>query len=250
MTSITDTTPQRTASHVASPREQVAALGDIVSVWAHPDDESYLAAGLMAIARSNGARVTCVTATDGDLADTERQRRAIGRRRRSELGAALDVLGVSDRVHLGLPDGGCAALHPDGPVALIAAVIVDRSPDTIVTFGPDGLTGHPDHRAVSGWTMAAARLAGSSARILHTAATADIMEANVDIDSRFEVFEPGFPTIRRRAELSIDLELDGDWLDRKMAALQSHASQTAGLIEAIGVERYRRWIVPEMFVDA
>ncbi len=52
--------------------EQVVALGDIVAVWAHPDDESYLAAGVMAIARANGARVTCVTATDGELADSER----------------------------------------------------------------------------------------------------------------------------------------------------------------------------------
>ncbi len=102
------------------------------------------------------------------------------------------MLGVTDRVRLGLRDGGCAAVDPDGPVALIAAVIADRSPDTIVTFGPDGLTGHPDHSRGVTWTAAAARLAGSRARLLHTAATADIMDANEDIDSRFDVFEPGF----------------------------------------------------------
>jgi len=233
--------------------EQVAALGDIVAVWAHPDDESYLAAGLMAIARASGASVTCVTATDGELADTRRQRRAIARTRRAELGAALDVLDVTDRVRLGLRDGGCATAEPGGAVgamAALAAIITSRSPDTIVTFGPDGLTGHPDHRAVSKWTMAAVRLAGSGVRVLHTAVTADIMDENDDINSRFDVFEPGSPTIHRREDLSVDLTLGGEWLDRKLRALECHASQTAGLIGVIGVERYRRWIVPEMFVDA
>ncbi|MET0909543.1 MAG: PIG-L family deacetylase [Ilumatobacteraceae bacterium] len=233
----------------SDPIQQVAALGDIVSVWAHPDDESYLAAGLMARAGANGALVTCITATAGDLADTERRRRVIARRRRAELAAALDVLDVTDRVRFGLRDGGCAAVDPGGPVALIAAVIADRDPDTIVTFGPDGLTGHPDHRAVSRWTMAAVQLAGSTARVLHTAVTADVMDENVDINSRFDVFEPGFPTIHRREAVAIDLTLDGEWLDRKLSALQCHASQTSGLIDVLGIERYRRWIAPEMFVD-
>ena len=230
--------------------QRVVALGDIVTVWAHPDDESYLAAGVMAIARANGARVTCVTATDGELADSEQERRVIARRRRRELDAALDVLGVTDRVRLGLRDGGCAAVDPKGPVAMIASVIAERSPDTIVTFGPDGLTGHPDHCAVSRWTAEAARRAGSGARLLNTAATADIMDEHEDVNSRFEVFEPGFPTLHRRDELSVDLALDGRWLDLKLRALQAHASQTAGLIDVLGIDRYRRWIVPEMFVDA
>jgi LmbE family N-acetylglucosaminyl deacetylase len=245
MTRITEMTRQQ-----IDPIQQVTALGNIVSVWAHPDDESYLAAGVMAIASAHGARVTCVTATDGELADTFLRRRSIARRRRAELAAALDSIGVTDRARLGLRDGGCAAVDDEGPVALIAAVIADRSPDTIITFGPDGLTGHPDHQAVSRWTTAAARLAGSDARILHTAATADIVERDGDINGRFGVFEPGYPTIHGRDELSIDLTLDGQWLDMKLAALQAHASQTGGLIDALGIDRYRRWIAPEMFVDA
>ena len=54
--------PMRTTD----PRITVADLGDIVTVWAHPDDESYLAAGLMAMAVDAGSRVTCVTATAGE----------------------------------------------------------------------------------------------------------------------------------------------------------------------------------------
>lgn len=43
----------------------VAALGTVLSVWAHPDDETYLAAGVMAAARDGGQRVVCASATAG-----------------------------------------------------------------------------------------------------------------------------------------------------------------------------------------
>ena len=45
----------------------VGALGTILGIWAHPDDEAYLSGGLMALARDTGSRVVCVTATRGEL---------------------------------------------------------------------------------------------------------------------------------------------------------------------------------------
>ena len=45
----------------------VAELGTILGIWAHPDDEAYLSGGLMALARDAGPRVVCVTATRGEL---------------------------------------------------------------------------------------------------------------------------------------------------------------------------------------
>ena len=44
----------------------MAELGTILGVWAHPDDETYLTAGLMARAADDGERVVCVTATKGE----------------------------------------------------------------------------------------------------------------------------------------------------------------------------------------
>ena len=46
--------------------DDVAELGTILGIWAHPDDEAYLSGGLMALARDNGQRVVCVTATRGE----------------------------------------------------------------------------------------------------------------------------------------------------------------------------------------
>ena len=64
-----------------------------------------------------------------------------------QLSASLAALDVDQHYVLGLPDGGCSSV--DG-TALVTAFLVLVQPSTIVTFGPDGMTGHPDHRTVSG----------------------------------------------------------------------------------------------------
>jgi LmbE family N-acetylglucosaminyl deacetylase len=77
----------------------VAELGTIVGIWAHPDDEAYLSGGLMAMARDNGQRVVCVTATRGELGTPDPvawppDRLAAERTR--ELARCLAVLGVHE----------------------------------------------------------------------------------------------------------------------------------------------------------
>lgn len=228
---------------------QVAALGTIVTVWAHPDDEAYVAGGLMAIARHLGSDVTCVTATDGDFAPTFAERRRIAGLRRGELELALDLLGVTDRVHLGLPDGGCDTIGDGTGAALVADVLDSRRPDTVITFGPDGLTGHPDHCAVSRWTSLAVRSACPGARVLCPTLTPEMADEDRDINDRFDVFAPGLPATHRTSELALDLTLHGAWLDLKIATLQAHASQTSALIGAIGATRYRRWVERELLIS-
>ncbi len=228
--------------------DRIAELGTIVTVWAHPDDETYVAGGLMAVAAHLGQSVTCVTATDGDFAPTESERRRVAEVRRSELDRALHVLGVTDSVQFGLRDGGCHEVADDVGIALVAEVIDSRRPDTVVTFGPDGLTGHLDHRTVSRWTAEAVRLVRPGARLLCPSMTHDMVAADRDINDRFDVYAPGLPTAHSDDELALDVTLGGPWLDLKLAALQAHRSQTAGLIDAIGLDRYRRWVAREPMV--
>jgi LmbE family N-acetylglucosaminyl deacetylase len=128
--------------------------------------------------------------------------------------------------------------------------LANRSPDTIITFGADGLTGHADHRAVSCWTVAAARRAAPSTRVLHPAITPEVAAGDRDINDRFAVYDDGLPVVRDCSDLAVDLVLSGRWLDTKVRALRCHDSQTRGLIDAIGLDRYRRWVTPELFVDA
>ncbi|MGH9112739.1 MAG: PIG-L deacetylase family protein [Acidimicrobiales bacterium] len=229
----------------------VATLGDLLTVWAHPDDETYLAGGLMAAAIATGARVTCVVATSGERGGPPDQQAELSWRREEELTDALSALGVTDVVLQRLPDGGCSALDPSGPVATIAGLIDDHVPDTVITFGPDGLTGHADHRAVSAWVTAALTRRGTTRpRLLQAAITPTMAASGADIHARFTVYEPGLPVTRSQADLAVHLNLNGGLLDTKIRALRAHASQTSVLEAAIGPDTYREWVATECFVDA
>jgi LmbE family N-acetylglucosaminyl deacetylase len=230
-----------------SRHEAVAALGRVMTVWAHPDDETYLAGGLMATAAGNDQPVSCVIATPGDYAAAASARASIGSLRQLELGRAMGVLGVTDVSVLGMRDGECAAFDATTAKARLASIIAERRPDTIVTFGPDGFTGHPDHRAVHRWVMAAVAVSRPPVTVLFAAATPEMAADGRDIDARFGVFEPGLPVVCPPEEVALDVELEGDVLDVKLRALRAHDSQTRGLIESLGEDRYRRWISREVF---
>ena len=229
--------------------------GALVGVWAHPDDETYLSGGLMAAAAAAGARVVCVTATAGELGgDPSGSPAALARQRRAELAAAMDTLGVGEHVLLGCPDGGCAELDPSGPVARIAQVIRAVQPAAVVTFGPDGYTGHPDHRAVSRWATAAFRQAAPpGARLLYAVTTAERHAAEADVDEALGVYVdrsvPDVPPIVRPEALALRLRLSGSRLDRKVAALRAHYSQTAGVLALLGEDRFAAWVAAEEFVE-
>ena len=127
----------------------------LLGVWAHPDDEAYLSAATMSRVVSTGGRVVLATATRGELGGTGDPQRLAAVRER-ELRQAMSIIGVDDVRLLGYADGECADADFDHAVRAIVAVIEAVKPDIIVTFGPDGITYHPDHIAVSSWTTAAA----------------------------------------------------------------------------------------------
>jgi LmbE family N-acetylglucosaminyl deacetylase len=229
----------------------VADLGTVLGVWAHPDDETFLTAGLMALARAAGHRVVCATATRGEhgTADPDRWPPArLGRLREYELAAALAALDVHEHTWLGLVDGGCAAVPPALGARAVRGVLDNVRPDTVVTFGPDGFTGHDDHRAVSGWVDAALAGHGRAVRLLHPTVTSAFTARFGVLNDRFAVFGPGLPTTRTEDELTLQLRLAEDVLDRKVAALRAQASQIGPLHDAVGEDTFRSWWGTESFV--
>ena len=94
-----------------------AELGTVLGIWAHPDDEAFLSAGLMAAARDAGNRVVCVTATLGEHGTDDSRRwppERLAAVREHELRASLAALGVTEHHQLGIVDGTCAAAAPRG----------------------------------------------------------------------------------------------------------------------------------------
>ena len=199
--------------------------------------------------RDQGQRVVCVTATRGEAADPAsgpEERAALAQVRSQELDDAMALLGVEEHHWLDLPDGGCADLDPEAPVAALAKLLDDVRPDTVITFGPDGFTGHPDHIAVSHWTGAAVARSLIQPEVLHAVTTA---QARVDssLDDDYDVFYLGRPRMCEEEDLAVHLPLSGATLDRKVQALLRQRSQTSGLVEAVGLERFRAWVAHECF---
>jgi LmbE family N-acetylglucosaminyl deacetylase len=243
----------------------IQTVGTLLGVWAHPDDEAYLSSGLMALARRHGQRVVVLTATDGEAGETRHGPGRPGRvaaLRRRELAASLAAVGVHEHHRLGLRDGGCDRVPARRGAALVGAVIDAVQPDTIVTFGPDGMTGHPDHQAVSAWVteawserQSARRSAHSSAggrgRLWYATLTAGFHRQWGELNREMSIFPPGTtPPSTLEDELAFEIRLDGDILEQKVRALRSHASQVEPLFAAVGAETFAQWWAQEAFVDA
>ena len=241
------------SGRVVESRAEVAALGTILGIWAHPDDEAYLSGGLMAMARDQGARVVCVTATHGELGTPDPVAwppQRLAAERAGELARSLEILGVTEHHWLGYADGGCAGVPAADAVEQLCGLIEQVTPDTVLTFGPDGITGHLDHQTVSAWTAAAFdRAAPSGARLLQAAVTERRAERWGSLNASLSVYLPGYPVLTPSARLAVDIVLDPDVAARKVRALAAQTTQTTGLIATVGMDRYTAWVGEESFVE-
>jgi LmbE family N-acetylglucosaminyl deacetylase len=136
-----------------------------MAVLAHPDDESLGLGGTLARYASEGVEVSLVTATRGDAGryrghrsgtDGHPGRAAMAAMREAELRAAAATLGVRELRMLGYGDQQLDQAPPREVIGRLATLIRQLRPDVVVTFGPDGAYGHPDHIAVSQFATAAA----------------------------------------------------------------------------------------------
>jgi LmbE family N-acetylglucosaminyl deacetylase len=239
--------------HTITTATDAASLGTVLGLWAHPDDEAYLSGALMALARQAGSRVVCVTATRGEQGTPDPQRwpaDRLARLREHELAASLAVLGVDEHHWLAHADGDCAAVPLHRAVDEVLAVWRAVRPDTVVTFGPDGMTGHPDHQALWRWATSAWVATGRQARLLCATTTDRWADEHADLHDAFDVFmDPALPVRTAEDDLALVVRPDDAVLDQKLAALRAQASQTTVLVEGFGEDRYRGWFGRETFVD-
>ncbi|MEJ2082998.1 MAG: PIG-L family deacetylase, partial [Acidobacteriota bacterium] len=132
----------------------------LMCVLAHPDDESLGMGGTLAKYAAEGVETFLVTATRGergrygDLPDRP-SLEEVGVIREGELRAAARVLGIREVSLLGYLDGDLDQMSPEEVIRRIAYEIRRLRPHVVVTFGPDGAYGHPDHIAISQFTTAA-----------------------------------------------------------------------------------------------
>ena len=198
----------------------------LLLVHAHPDDESIYTGATMARYAAEGARVTLVTCTLGELGEiippslaylaAEKEDR-LGAYRTGELTAACAALGVSDHRFLGGPgrwrdSGMMGTAGNDDPrcfwradvdqaAGALLDVIGEVRPQVLVTYDANGAYGHPDHIQAHRVAWRACELAGPDAPAkLYATAALGSQQSTTGIDA-------------------------GAYFDRKLAAMRAHATQ-------------------------
>jgi LmbE family N-acetylglucosaminyl deacetylase len=136
----------------------------LMAILAHPDDESLGIGGTLAKYASEGVETFVLTATRGDRGRHREFRpgdaqhpgpAALADIRERELRAAASVLGVHDVALLDYGDQYLDRANPREIVASIVEHIRRVRPNVVITFGPDGAYGHPDHIAICQFATAA-----------------------------------------------------------------------------------------------
>ncbi len=128
----------------------------LAAIFAHADDEVTVAPILARYAR-DGVKVYLITATDGAQGGSNTsipRGPELARVRDAEARCATEALGIQPPILLGFPDGalGNYVANPTvlyGLTQRLSEELQRLHPDVLITWGPDGGTGHPDHRLVS-----------------------------------------------------------------------------------------------------
>ena len=159
---------------------------DLLWILAHPDDETYGSAGTMAWARDSGLRTAYICATRGEVGEIRvpelATRDTLAAVREQELREAMSHVGLRELRLLGFRDSGMEDTsdndHPlalinqpeDAVLAHLVGHIRDLRPDTVITFGPEGVYGHPDHIRIGALAVRAIELAADASWMpaLHT----------------------------------------------------------------------------------
>ena len=131
----------------------------LLAVLAHPDDESFGLGGTLAKYAAEGVETYLVTATRGECGRFGALGKSgnpveVGRVREAELRAAAAVLGIREVSILGYHDGAVDKVPSKDAIRDIVSHIRRIQPNIILTFGPEGGYGHPDHIAISQFTTA------------------------------------------------------------------------------------------------
>jgi len=186
-------------------------MARLLAVTAHPDDESFLFGGALAVYADMGHDVALLCLTDGQAGRTGdlAGRTDLGSVRRDELRRACAVLNIPSIFTPGLMDGSLEHHGEEGGIALVRESIERFAADVLLTFGPEGASGHEDHKAAYRWTRGAA-----GERRLYVASIAEPEDLTMPVEREREA--------PLTATTVVDVRSIGD---RKRRAFLEHRTQ-------------------------
>jgi N-acetylglucosamine malate deacetylase 2 len=186
----------------------------LVVILAHPDDESFPLGGTLAKYAAEGVPIILICATRGEKGIPGLSPDETARIRENELRAAASVLGIANVRFLDYVDGELKQADLTEAIAHLRDMLRELRPGAVITFGPDGISGHADHVAVHRLATTAFDQAGLPQARLFYIAPSEATQQGCGIIPSQEM--AGGPVA------SIDV---GAYLVTKVMAAQQHASQ-------------------------
>ena len=235
----------------------------VACIYAHPDDDTYGVAGSLALHAADDLEVIVVLATSGGagrIADPSLATRGtLGAVREREDVASWRALGLEPDVRfLRHPDGGLPAIPRAALVSEVRSVLEEAAPEVVVTFGPDGVTGHEDHVTIGEATTEAFHAARTSSsgtafsRLLHTAIPASSLDRLNELlrERGLEPMDPTQPFMPRGVpDAAIGVRVDGSAVyPRKLEAIRCHKTQAE--LEDVPFDLWPEILSIESFVIA
>jgi len=216
----------------------------LLAVFAHPDDEAYRPGGTLALLAQRGVRVHLLTATRGQAGSrgdpplcAPDELPAV---RERELRCACAALGIEPPRLLDYEDGHLSQADPEEIIAQILKIVDEVRPQVMLTFGPDGLSGHPDHVAI-GRCAAEAFHRAPKVSALYTVAVPRSLAERLDMKRVQAVPDEA---------IALSVDVSAVW-ETKLAAIRCHATQlSSSPMMRAPEERQRLFFGTEHFVRA
>ncbi len=192
----------------------------LLAIFAHPDDEVFRCGGTLALLAERGVRVQVLTATRGQAGSCGDpplcRADELPAVRERELRCACATLNIEPPILWDYSDGALADVNEKEAVAQVLATIQELQPRVLLTWPPDGRSGHSDHVAVSHWTTLAFQQSAVSA-LYHLAVPRSVAQVL------------GLSHLHAIPDEQVTLTVDvmPVW-QQKMAAIRCHRTQAAG----------------------
>ena len=237
----------------------------LATILAHPDDETFGVGGTLIKYAAEGVRVhsLCLTRGEkgwnGDPAHPLVAPEALAERRAAELAEAGRRMGLASTTCLTYPDGDLAGVADGLIVPDIVRWIRRIRPDVVITWGPDGGYGHPDHIAAGERTLRALEAAGSDRsdrapgqphrvrRCYRFVASADFLDGVTTINPHFAEYMQTLavkPQRWTRDRLGAAIDTSGV-VEQKIEAMLAHETQEPDYREWIGARERIPWLFAE-----
>jgi LmbE family N-acetylglucosaminyl deacetylase len=190
----------------------------LLAVFAHPDDESFRPGGTLALLARRGVRVQVLTATRGEAGSRGNpplcSPAELPAMREAELCCACTALRILPPRLLNYRDGELDKANPEGLAEQILEVVKEIRPQALLTFGADGLSGHPDHISI-GLAAAEAFRRAEEVAALYTVAVPRSLAESLGMKQIHAVPDEA---------IALTVDVSSVW-EAKMFAIRCHRTQ-------------------------